>query len=189
VPHVVVGANVVIDTASVRVGNATHNAYLSSQELLISNSTSSSSVREDGIDTDGTLEVGGLTTLLGDLVANQTATFANTATVAGNTNLNNYVNIKTDYTVDVTSNSDIGSNTTANQLIYRFPKTTFSSGKLTIQVKNGVNTQITEVVLAHNLTDAYLTAYGTVSSPPSGNSDPLLATFTANLNNANVALT
>lgn len=184
--HMHVGANVVIDVASVTVGNSTANAYLSSQELLVSNATHASSVREDGIDTDGTLGVEGTATLNGDTNAN-TVNVANTLAVAGNTNVNQ-VNIKNDYTLDVAAVTDVGSNTTAEQLIWRFPKASYSSGKLTVQVKNGNNTQITEIVLAHNTSNAYLTAYGTVSSPPSGNSSPLLATFSANINNANVEL-
>lgn len=186
--HIHVGANVVVDSSSVTVGNSTVNAYLSSQELLVSNGTSASSLREDGIDTDGTLEVGNTATLLGPVQANAAVSLANTLSVAGAASVNNTVTIKTDYVLDVSANTDVGSNVSASQLIYRFPKATYSSGKLTIQVKNGTNTQISEVVLAHNTSNAYLTVYGTVSSPPSGNSSPLLATFTANINNANVEL-
>lgn len=186
--HIRVGANVVVDSSSVTVGNSTMNAYLSSQELLISNGVSASSVREDGIDTDGTLEVGNTATFLGPVNANAAVSLANTLSVSGAAAVNNTITIKTDYVLDVSANGDIGSNTTAEQLVFRFPKATYSSGKLTVQIKNGTNTQISEIVLAHNTSNAYLTVYGTVSSPPSGNSSPLLATFTANINSANVEL-
>jgi hypothetical protein len=186
--HIYNGANVVINNSSVTVGNATLNAVLTSQELLISNGSSSSSVRKDGITTTGTLNVSSNATFLGPVSSNSTVSLANTLSVAGAASVNNTLTIKTDYTFDVGSNTNVGANVTAPQLVYRFPKADFSSAKLTVQVKNGTNTQLSEIVIAHNSTNAYLTVYGTVSSPPSGNSSPLLATFEANLNSANVEL-
>lgn len=186
--HSRVGSNVVLSSSSVTVGNSTFNVAITSQELLVSNGTVSSSVREDGISTTGTLNVSSNATFLGPIVANSTVSLANTLSVTGAASVNNTLTLKTDYTLDVGSNTNVGSNVTHPQLIYRFAKTDFSSAKLTVQVKNGTNTQISEIVIAHNSSNAYLTVYGTVSSPPSGNSSPLLATFEANLNSANVDL-
>jgi hypothetical protein len=161
---------------------------MTSQELLVQAGANTSSVREDGISTTGTLNVSSNATFLGPIVANSAVSLANTLSVSGAVSVNNTVTIKTDYTLDVGSNTNVGANVTHPQLVYRFPKTDFSSAKLTVQVKNGTNTQISEIVIAHNNSNAYLTVYGTVSSPPSGNASPLLATFEANLNSANVDL-
>lgn len=186
--HIYNGANVVVSSSSVTVGNSTLNAVMTSQELLVQAGANTSSVREDGISTTGTLNVSSNATFLGPVVANAAVSLANTLSVSGAVSVNNTVTIKTDYTLDVGSNTNVGANVTHPQLVYRFPKTDFSSAKLTVQVKNGTNTQISEIVIAHNNSNAYLTVYGTVSSPPSGNASPLLATFEANLNSANVDL-
>jgi len=186
--HKYVGANVVLSSSSVTVGNSTLNAVMTSQELLVQAGASTSSIREDGISTSGTMNVSSNATFLGPIAANNTVSLANTLTVTGATSVNNTITIKTEYVLDVASNTNIGSNVTHNQLIFSFPKATYSSGKLSVQIKNGTNTQISEIVLAHNTSNAYLTVYGTVSSPPSGNSSPLLGVFEANINNANVEL-
>lgn len=115
-------------------------------------------------------------------------TMANTLAVTGNVSINSDLIIKTDLVTRVTANADIGIDTSNNVLIYTYPKTDFSTAKLLVQVKKGNNTQISEIIMAHNGSASELTVYGTVSSPASGNSSPLLATFTSNLNSANVEL-
>ena len=82
------------------------------------------------------------------------------------------------------ANGNIGA-TLGPVLIYRFPKSSFSTAKFEVQVKNG-NTQISELVLAHdNESNAFVTTYGTVSS--NGAPSPL-GTFSANTDTANVNL-
>jgi hypothetical protein len=85
--------------------------------------------------------------------------------------------------VNVSANGNIGA--VGPVLVYTFPKTTYSSGKFEVQVKNG-NTQLSELVLAHdNASNAFVTVYGTVAS--NGAASPL-GTFTANTDTANVNL-
>ena len=104
-----------------------------------------------------------------------------------NTSNLNHVNIigtptfKNEMVVDVAANTNIGSNASA-VVVYSFNKATYSSAKLTVQAKNNGNTQISEVLIAHDGTDAYSTMYGTISSPPSGSADALLGTYTASIN-------
>lgn len=93
------------------------------------------------------------------------------------------------YLMDSSTNSNIGSSTNTNIKIYSFDKTQYSSGKFNIQIKNGSNTQISELVLAHNSTSSFVTTYGTVSSPqPANSSISLLGNFSSNVNGANVEL-
>lgn len=136
-----------------------------------------------------TLAVTGNTTLSNTLSVSGAATFGNSISVSGNTNLSDYVTFDQDYAIQVDSILDVGSNTTAPIVVYQFPKTIFSSAKLTIQVKNSGNTQISEAVLAHDGTDAYVTVYATVASPGFANSsvNPL-GTFSANVLTSNVQL-
>ena len=156
-----VGANVNLTLDRINVGNATVNTFITST----------------AIETDGTLTVLGATSL------------ANTLTVTGNTTLNGITTIQSDYVVEVTSNTNLGLTTGAPILAYRFVKATFSSAKITAQVKNTGNTQISEMVIAHDGTTAFVTVFGTVASPgfANNNVNPL-ATFTANVNGANVDL-
>ena len=85
----------------------------------------------------------------------------------------------------MSSNADLGS-TVGAVLVYRFTKATYSSGKFEVQVKKGSNTQLSELVLAHDgAGNAFVTTYGTVAS--NGGASPL-GTFIANTDTANVNL-
>jgi hypothetical protein len=107
------------------------------------------------------------------------ATFSNTVAITGTTTIN------TDYVIEVTANGNLGATVGSPLLVYSFPKATYSSAKLTSQVKtSGGNTQISEIVLAHNGTDSYITVYATVVSPLGGNN----GIYSAAINNANVEL-
>jgi hypothetical protein len=175
--QVSVGANVTANTTTILVGNSSINAVINSSSVAVVGSLS-------GI----TLGLSGNATISG--AANVTGNVNSTGilNVTGNVVSNGNLVLKTDLVVDVSANADIGAGTGSNILLYRFDKTAFSTGEFTVQVKKGSNTQISKIMLAQNNSSAELTVYGTVSSPPSGNSSPLLASFTANLNNANVEL-
>jgi hypothetical protein len=116
------------------------------------------------------------------------ARFANTFEVVGTSVLGNTVTIQTDHVIEVKSNTNIGA-TVGLVSIYSFPKATYSSGKLMVQVKNAGNTQISEMLIAHDNTTAYVTVYGTVASPNAANgSVSPLGTFLANVNGTNIDL-
>jgi len=156
-----VGANVNLSTTRINVGNSIVNTAITST----------------AIDTDGTLAVLGATTL------------SNTLSVTGTSTLANTLTIQSDHFIEVVANADIGSTTGTGLLIYNFPKATYSSGKLMVQVRNGTSVQVSEMVLAHNGTDAYVSVYGTVASPPAANNGVSpLGTYNAVINNANVEL-
>lgn len=190
-----VGANAIVNTTALYLGNSTVNSVSTPVLLRLANSTSSVNVAI------GTIAIGNSTTAI---VANSTAlagnvafanatTFANTITVTGalagsntftmtgNSSFGNVVTFKTDLVVDVFSNADLSATMTP-VLLYSFPKATYSTAKLTVQVKKGSNTQITEILVAHDGTTAYATAYGVVTSPTRASP----ATFSANINSANV---
>jgi hypothetical protein len=127
-----------------------------------------------------TLGVRGAATLANTLSVTGTATFSNTVNITGTTTIN------TDYVIEVTSNGNLGVTTGSPLLVYSFPKATYSSAKITAQVKNSSNTitQINEIVLAHDGTDSYITVYATVASPLGGNN----GIYSVAINNANVEL-
>lgn len=194
---VAVGANAIVNTSAVFVGNSTVNAVATSTLLRVANSTQSVNVAT------GTVAIGNSTTAI---VANSTAitgnvsftnatSFANTVTVTGtlagsntltvtgNTTFSNIVTFKTELVVDVYSNTDLSATMTP-VLLYSFPKASYSTAKLMVQVKKGTNTQISEILVAHDGTTAYATTYGVVVSPTRAGQ----STFSANINSANVEI-
>lgn len=181
----IVGAAALSNTIAV-----TGNATFSNAVAVTGNAAFSNTVAVTGNATlANTLSVTGNTTLANTLAVTGAATFSNTLSVSGNTNLSDYVTFDTDYAIQVESNTNLGTTTGSSILAYRFPKATFSSAKITAQVKNTGNTQISEMVIAHDGTTAYVTVFGTVASPgfANNNVNPL-ATFSANVNGANVDL-
>ena len=88
----------------------------------------------------------------------------------------------------VISNTDLGSNTTVAQDIFTINAVATPTAKLTIQAKNGSNTEISEVVLASNAASSgtnsganvFLTVYGTIVSPATANIGELSATQSGN---------
>lgn len=134
-----------------------------------------------------TIAVTGAATLSNTLGVTGAAALSNTLAVTGTSTFGNVVTVKTEHVLDVFANADVGSTTGSDLLVFQFPKADYSSAKLLIQLKNQGNTQISEVLIAHDTSTAYLTTYGTVSSPASANSGvSLLGTFSANVATANV---
>ncbi len=151
-------------------------ATLSSTLAVIGNTTLSN-----------TLVVTGNTTLANTLDVTGNTTFSNTLAVTGAATHANIVTFKSDHVLDVFANGNLGATTNSDLLIFEYPKSEYSSAKLLIQLKNTGNTQISEVLLAHDTSIAQLTTYGTVSSPVAANSGVnLLGTFSANVATANV---
>lgn len=209
---VAVGANVYANADTLFVGNSTFDSkfgngswtgianlvitptsYLtvSGAANVTSNANFANTLAVTGNTTlSNTLSVTGNTTLANTLAVTGNTSIANSLAVTGNTTLSNTLSVggsttfQTDYVVDVSANGNIGA-TIGPVLIYRFPKTTYSSAKFEVQVKNG-NTQLSELVLAHDGgANAFVTTYGTVAS--NGASSPL-GTFSANTDTANVNL-
>jgi hypothetical protein len=106
--------------------------------------------------------------------------------VGANTTLGGNVQIQNNYTIVVTSNTNLGTNIVTKQNVFTFSTSNYSSAKITAQVKSfvGSNTQINEIVLAHDTITSYLTVYGSVSSPLNSN----LGSFTTSINTGTVSL-
>ena len=154
----------------------TGNVALSNTLVITGNTTLSN-----------TLAVTGATTLSSTLGVTGTTTLSNTLVVTGNSTFSNIATFKTEHVVDVFANGNLGATIGSDLLVFQFPKADYSSAKLIIQLKNTGNTQISEVLVAHDTTDAYLTTYGTVSAPPTANAAlSLLGNFSANADITNV---
>lgn len=165
-------ANVVyIDSANLNVDSGTLFVDQVNNRVGVSNTAP-----------DATLAVTGTANVSG------ASRFANTFEVVGTSTLGNTVTIQTALVMDVTTNTNIGA-TIGLVPIYSFPKATYSSGRFTVQVKNTGNTQIADMLIAHDNTTAYVTVFGTVASPAAANgSVSPLGNFVANVNGSNIDL-
>lgn len=171
--------------------NVTQQANIGGVLTVTGNTTLTGNVTTSGGMAVGTTLTAGNTNISGNVGVTQvvtanvlnanTLTLSGTASITGNTSIAGLVTIDTDYVIDVVSNTNVGVPLTPIP-IFSFPKATYSTAKLQVQIKNTGNTQMSEVIIAHDLTTAYITVYGTVSSPPSGNSSPLLGSFTTTIN-------
>jgi hypothetical protein len=206
---VAVGANVVANATTVLVGNATFNTAIgngsitasanltitpTSHLVVVGAATVSSNVAlantltvTGNTNLSNTLTVTGATTLSSTLGVTGATALANTLAVTGPATHANIVTFKTEHVVDIFANGNLGATTGSDLLVFEYPKADYSTAKLLIQLKNAGNTQISEVLLAHDNSTAQLTTYGTVSSPVAANSGvSLLGTFSANVATANV---
>lgn len=161
-----VGANVTANTTTVRIGNASVFSAMTSNQIA----------------TTGTLSVAGNTSLQANVTVGGTLEVPTLRITTG-------LVLEGDYAIDIASNTNIGTSTSTPILIYQFAKADYRTGKLMVQVTNGANTQMSEMVIAHNNTDAYITTYGTVSSPPGANNfNALLGNFTSSINSTSNAV-
>jgi len=145
----------------------------------INNTAPAVALRVTGaVDISSTANVQGNANVAGTLGVNSTVTFANTTVCVGNVTLSNTLlvtgsvrygnneNFYNDYTTTSYANSNLGTNISTAVNIFTFNKTAYSSAKIIAQVKGATgNTQTSEMVLAHNGTDSYITVYATVVSP------------------------
>jgi uncharacterized protein involved in tellurium resistance len=134
-----------------------------------------------------TIAVTGTATLSNTLGVTGATTLSSTLAVTGNSTFSNIATFKTEHVIDVFANGNLGATVGSDLLVFQFPKADYSSVKLLIQLKNAGNTQISEALIAHDTTDAYLTTYGTVSAPATANAGlSLLGNFSANADTTNV---
>ena len=207
--QVSVGANVYANATSVFVGNATFTTVVGNGSIsgsanltitptsylkivgamnVSSNATFANTLSVAGAaNVLSTLGVTGAANVLSTLGVTGATTLANTIAVTGTASYANIVTFKTEHVVDVFANGNLGATVGSDLLVLQYPKADYSSAKLLIQIKNAGNTQISEALVAHDTTTAYITTYGTVSSPPASNAGvSLLGTFSANVDTTNV---
>ncbi len=123
------------------------------------------------------------------------AVFQNTVTVTGGVTLQNTLSVagnltlNTDLVFDIVSNTNIGNaNTGVDQFVaaevYNFPKATYKVAKMTARTVplSGASSQIQELLIAQDGSDAVLTVYGTVAAPAGAN----VGVFSATTNTSHV---
>lgn len=203
-----VGANVNLTTTYINIGNSTVNIFSNSVTLVAANSTQYGVVNSTAIFHTTKISAGSNVNInttsfsAGNTTSNvvMTANLVSVSNVANLTStaltIGNTVITSSGITADnimvsggvvdiqTASNSNIGTSLVTPQLVFTFAKATYSSAKITGQVKATGNTQTSEMVLAHDGTSAYLTVYGTVSSPLGAD----LGDYSASINGANVEL-
>lgn len=170
-------ANLKANSTQIVFGSSSANVVANSTVIKFGTSAQNIEISANTITPSTNLTINSVATINGNLFSQSHATVANTLTV------------KTDLVVDVSANGNLGTSTGSDLLVYTFDKTVFSGGKVMVAVKNGSNSQVSEMVLTHNGSASYLTVYGTVSSPPGSNNNVnLLGTFNTNVSTTDVRL-
>jgi cytoskeletal protein CcmA (bactofilin family) len=182
-----VGALSVTNTAA--LGNTTITGFVN----VSSSANVAGNIRIGGtanivgsVNVTNTMAVGNVS-VAGTLGTTGTASLGGNTTITGELDVSGKTTIMTDYVVEVSSNTNIGSNA-ATRVIYSFPKATYRSGKIVVFANNtGVN-QISEMNVIHDGTTSYSTVYGTVAAPYDANNESPLGTLTSQINTANVEI-
>jgi hypothetical protein len=183
----IVGALSVTNTAA--LGNTTITGFVN----VSSSANVAGNIRIGGtanivgsVNVTNTMAVGNVS-VAGTLGTTGTASLGGNTTITGELDVSGKTTIMTDYVVEVSSNTNIGSNA-ATRVIYSFPKATYRSGKIVVFANNtGVN-QISEMNVIHDGTTSYSTVYGTVAAPYDANNESPLGTLTSQINTANVEI-
>lgn len=154
------GSNTVINTTKVELGISNNNILINSNNVIVTNLDEELKSNSSGI-----------------YISNDQSSVASYE--KSGYRFDNLYSLITEYKENLGSNS-------SRKEIFRFNKDNFTSGKLQIQIINGTSSQISEVLLTHNQSSVSLTTYGSVSSPQSSNSESLLGTISATLDNSNI---
>lgn len=171
------GATLVANTA-LRGGNVTTSNTLTITSVVsVTNNLSVANVFTvtTGLSNVNALNVRGAANIANVLTVTSNAVMGSFLSVAANASFANNISVKTDYVIEVSANSDLGSNTTSPQQIYSFLKTDFSSARILVQSKKGSNTQVYEGILAHNSGTPQMAVYGVVSVPTTANNGVISA--------------
>ena len=110
-----------------------------------------------------------------------TPTQAMTLDVSGNLSVLGTVGVNTSSIL--ASATFTSSTTTANQIIYSVPTATYRSAKLMVQMTSGTSYQVTELLIIHDGTNAFMTQYGDIAT--TGTS---LGTFDSSITSGNLNL-
>ncbi len=183
------GGNTIVVTNALRGGNvSTTNTLTISSAVSVTNAiTVSGNLTVNAITNVNTLTVRGQANVSNNLGVTGNVSLGGTLTVNSSISAAGSLTLNTDYKIEVVSNTNLGTNTTSPQTLYSFLKTDFSSAKISLQTKNGVNTQFMEAVLTHDDTSPIMSVYAVVASPISSNNG-LLST-TSNTTHVIVAFT
>ena len=171
-----VGSNVNITTSAFIVGNTTSNTVITQNTANFAGTLGVA----QSITGQSNISAANFVTSNDILVSNGIT--ANTVTVNGDLSLHSLTSRRA-------TSITLGSNVSSPQLVFSFPKTQFSSSKFICKANQGVNTQISEILLAHNQSVSFSTVFGTVVSPASTNgASASLGLYSSLINGSNAEL-
>lgn len=177
----ILGANTVVAPTALRGGNVqssntlniTSNVVVGNTFTINTSATSISLLANTLVQAANVYVNATSASIAGNTLAisSNTVSFTSNTITLDNVNINSNLIIRSDLSVIVSSNADLGLTTGSAVNVFSFDKASYSSGKITAQAKKGTNTQISEVIVAHDTTTntALLTVYGTVAAPAGAN--------------------
>lgn len=176
---ITVGANVILSTDSLTIGNSSVNSFV--------NSTFASFIANSSLTANNSNNLGGQPASAYPLLAANNTFTGNNILGGTNTHITSSVDLQNTVLLETVSNTDIG--TGASVVLYSFPKATFAAAKFIVRAKNSGVYQTSEILLGTDQsTNAELTTYGTIVVPASVLQTSPLGTFTSNVNAGNIEL-
>lgn len=169
-----------VDSINNRVGilTTTPNA-----PLQVSGAANVSGVLTVGANIVSTATLSGLNAAItNNLTANVVT--SNTANI--NVLTTNNVTFNVEAVLTGLSNTNLGTNTTAGQVIFTYPYATYRSSKILLTVTNGTSYQSSELMTINNSTDVNITNYATLNIGPTANLG--IATAIANTTSGNIEI-
>lgn len=171
----VLAGNVFCVASHVRGGTMAAGANLSITSNLVSQQAISgntlyannlanvgSAVVRNGFTANGVIALNGNTTITGNLtISNALTTNTFTATALSG----NVIIVANNSRLESVTVASLGANVTAPNTVYQFPRATFKTAKIAMEIKNGTSLHRSEIVVAHNNTVINHTAYATVTAP------------------------
>jgi hypothetical protein len=168
----ILGATTLVANSALRGGNISTSGILTiTSAAQVSNTLSVADgfTVTTGLSNVNTINVRGAANVANVLTVTSNTVLGSFLSVAANASFANNIAVKTDYVIEVSANSDLGSNTTSPQQLFAFLKSDFSSARIMVQSKKGSNTQVYEGILAHNGGTPQMAVYGVVSVPTNAN--------------------
>jgi hypothetical protein len=177
------GSNAYTSTAYLPLaGGSLTGPVTSSSTISITNSTASTSTSTGALVITGGVGIGGALYVGGAINGASLATSGN-ATISGDAYVTGSIINKSGSTnVSANAVNTITLATVSTTAIDTFAFATYRSAKYLVQITQGTNYQVSEVLVIHNGTTTYSTEYGVIET------NGALATITTAINGANVEL-
>lgn len=175
--------NQVLTVSNTTVSNTTGNAQLIG--IFAGNTLVATDVLRGGnVSSSNTLQITSAVSVGNSIVVTGNSTLSGNITMSGNVvstlKLANNLSMQNSVDTIVSANGDMGAEIATAQTIFSFDKTAYFSGEITVQARRSSNTHIQKGIIAQDGTTAYLTVFGTMTSPNTANLGIISANLASN---------
>ena len=145
---------------------------------------STDAMRGGNVSTSNTLQITSNVSISNSMTVSGPVTLSSNVSLTGNVisgvSVSNTITVNAAVTTSATANGDLGSGLVTAQTIFSFDKTLYFSGDVAVQARRLGNTHIIKGIIAQDGTTAYMSVYGSISSPAGANLGVLSANLASN---------